>query len=392
MSYRILIADGARINRVLIKKILSQSIKDLEFAEADNGKDVLRLVDQMQIDLIILDLVMPERDGYQVLKELKNSPQHHDIPIIVNSALADISAIEKTLREGAIDYFKKPLSPNDMKVVLPLKARNALLLYEQSKTINKLNYQVNQELKNAHTFAEIMLPRPNAVDDVALYFKYHPSMAVGGDYFDCTEIDGRTHFIIADVTGHGIAAGMASSMVKMLYRKCIEKPAIEPHQILAEMNHDIFTMFDYSLNKYFMFTAFVGIIEDGQLSYANAGQPYPLIYNKAADQFNCIEQNGFLVGMMDGVSYQTETMPIHAGDAIFLYTDGLFCSGDGGDFTDWQKVEKLANQFKFDLAEPDQFLEEIVYAFEVRHRAHDSDFTDDVALMLLIVDEKEEKL
>ncbi len=386
MSYRILIADEARINRVLIKKILSQSIKNLEFAEADNGQDVLNIVRCEQIDLIILDLVMPQLDGYQVLKELKSLPQYHDIPIIVNSALADISAIEKTLREGATDYFKKPLSPNDMKVVLPLKARNALMLYEQSKLINELNRQVNEELKNAHTFAEIMLPRPSALDEVALYFKYHPSMAVGGDCFDCTEIDGKTHFIIADVTGHGIAAGMASSMVKMLYRKCIEKPDIKPHQILDEMNRDIFEIFDASINNYFIFTAFVGIIENGQLSYANAGQPYPLIYSAATDRFNCIDQNGFLVGMMDGVTYESQTMPVGRGDAIFLYTDGLFCSGDVGDFTDWQKVEKLANQFKLDLAEPDQFLEEIFYAFQVRHMAHDSNFTDDVALMLLLIE------
>ncbi len=385
MSYRILIADDARINRVLIKKILSQSIKALEFEEADNGKDVLRIVKKVQIDLIILDLIMPELDGYQVLQELKSSEQYHDIPIIVNSALADISAIERTLREGAIDYFKKPLSPNDMKVILPLKARNALMLYEQNKMINELNHRIDEELKNAHTFAEIMLPRPSSLHDVELHYKYHPSMAVGGDYFDCTEVDGKTHFIIADVTGHGIAAGMASSMVKMLYRKCIEKPNIKPHEIIEEMNGDIFEIFDFSINKYFIFTAFVGIIENGTLSYANAGQPYPLVYKKDIDAFKCIEQNGFLVGMMDGVEFETLTMPIAKGDALFLYTDGLFCSGDVGDFTDWQKVEKLANQFKLDLEAPDDFLEEIFYAFKVRHMAHNSNFTDDVALTLLIV-------
>ncbi len=385
MSYRILIADDARINRVLIKKILSQSIKDLAFEEADNGAAVLRIVEQVQIDLIILDLIMPEIDGYQVLKQLKSSEQYHDIPIIVNSALADIASIERTLREGAIDYFKKPLSPNDMKVVLPLKARNALLLYEQNKMINELNHRIDKELKNAHTFAEIMLPRPSSLNDIELHYKYHPSMAVGGDYFDCTEIDGKTHFIIADVTGHGIAAGMASSMVKMLYRKCIEKPNIKPHEIIEEMNGDIFEIFDFSINKFFIFTAFVGIIENGILSYANAGQPYPLVYKKDSDKFSCIEQNGFLVGMMDGVQFETLTMPIQSGDALFLYTDGLFCSGDVGDFTDWQKVEKLANQFKLDLETPDDFLEEIFYAFKVRHMAHNSDFTDDVALTLLIV-------
>ncbi len=387
MTYRVLIADDAKINRVLIKKTLSRTMDNLIFEEASNGEEVLDILSKKSIDLIILDLIMPVLDGYQVLKILNNSPVYHDIPVIVNSALADISAIEKTLQEGAVDYFKKPLSPNDMKVVLPLKARNALHIYDQSRTISELNAQIDKELQNAHTFAEIMLPRPQRLSKVDLYYKFHPSLYIGGDCFDCAEIDGKTHFIIADVTGHGVAAGMASSMVKMLYRKIIEKPGITPDQILDEMNHSVFDIFDTNFNsKYFMFTAFVGMIEDGVLKYANAGQPYPLIYRAKEKKFESIEENGFVIGMLDDVSYETKEMAIAPGDGVFLYTDGLFCSGDIGDFTDWVLVGKLADQFECDLAcDPDEFLDEIYYAFEVRHKAHDSDFTDDVALMLLLV-------
>lgn len=387
MSYTVLIADDAKINRVLIQKILSSSIKDLKFVEASNGDEVLSAVKAQDIDLIILDLVMPVLDGYEVLKILNGSPLYHDIPVIVNSALADISAIEKTLRQGAVDYFKKPLTPNDMKIVLPLKARNALLMYEQSRTISELNRKIDIELKNANTFAEIILPKPASLHEVDLHFKFHPSLGIGGDYFDCAEIGGKTHFIMADVTGHGIAAGMASSMVKILYRKCIEKPDIMPHQILEEMNQSIFKIFDFSRqNNYFVFTAFVGFVENGRISYANAGQPYPLIYRSDKQQFETIDQNGFLVGMMDGVSFETQHADIRSGDALLLYTDGLFCSGDVGDFKDWRLVKTLANQFHLDLIDsPDDFLESLFYGFKVRHMAHNSDFTDDVALMLLSI-------
>lgn len=387
MSYTVLIADDAKINRVLIQKILSSSIKDLEFVEASNGDEVLSAVKAQEIDLIILDLVMPVLDGYEVLKILNGNPLYHDIPVIVNSALADISAIEKTLRQGAVDYFKKPLTPNDMKIVLPLKARNALLMYEQSRTISELNRKIDIELKNANTFAEIILPKPASLHEVDLHFKFHPSLGIGGDYFDCAEIGGKTHFIMADVTGHGIAAGMASSMVKILYRKCIEKPDIMPHQVLEEMNQSIFKIFDFSRqNSYFVFTAFVGYVENGRISYANAGQPYPLIYRSDQQHFETIEQNGFLVGMMDGVSFETQHADIYSGDALLLYTDGLFCSGDVGDFKDWRLVKTLANQFHLDLTDsPDDFLESLFYGFKVRHMAHNSDFTDDVALMLLSI-------
>ena len=168
MIYHILIADDATMNRSLIKDILSKNLYDISFEEAINGVEVLEIVARTQIDLIILDLVMPVMDGFETLKRLKSSPDFHDIPVIVNSAITEIKSIEQTLKEGAVDYFTKPLSPNDMQIILPLKAKNALKLYEQQMTIIALNRQINEELKNANTFANIMLPKEHGFDAIDL--------------------------------------------------------------------------------------------------------------------------------------------------------------------------------------------------------------------------------
>ena len=131
--------------------------------------------------------------------------------------------------------------------------------------------------------------------------------------------------MVADVTGHGIAAGMASSMVKILYRKSILKKNIMPHEIIEEMNQSIFDIFDFAgEDNYFVFTAFVGIIDHGTLYYANAGQPYPMIFHRYTNNFEEIHQNGFLVGMMEDVAFETEQVALKKNDVIFLYTDDLF--------------------------------------------------------------------
>ena len=389
MTYRILIADDATMNRVLIKKILAQNLDQVVFEEAINGQEVLDIVSRMPVDLILLDLIMPVMDGYETLKCLKKDPLYHDIPVIVNSAITEIQSIENTLKEGAIDYFTKPLSPNDMKIILPLKAKNALLLYEQNKTIIELNRRINEELKNANTFANIMMPKSSGFSTIDLHIKYHPSLGIGGDFFDCVELDGRLHFIIADVTGHGIAAGMASSMVKILYRKTIEKPGILPHEILAQMNSSIFDIFDFAgIDNYFVLTAFVGVVDNGILFYSNAGQPYPMIYHALTESFEEVRQNGFLVGMMDDVQYDLGSTPVQGGDIIFLYTDGLFCSGENGDFTGWEKVLQLSKRLKISLKhDPQDFLDELFYAFHMIHKAKNSEFTDDVAMMLIKIKE-----
>ncbi len=387
MAYHILIADDATMNRSLIRDVLSKSLKNATFSEAVNGTEVLEVVKYGAVDLIILDLVMPIMDGYETLRWLKKHPEFHDIPVIVNSAITEIKSIEQTLKEGAIDYFTKPLSPNDMQIILPLKARNAIKFYEQQKTIVSLNQQINEELKNANTFANILLPKEKGMKQVELYLKYHPSLGIGGDFFDCVEIGDKVHFMIADVTGHGIAAGMASSMIKVLYRKIIETPDIMPHEVLERMNQSIFDIFDFAgRDNYFVFTAFVGVLDHGVLSYANAGHPYPMIYRAEHDRFVEIRQNGFLVGMLNNVRYHTENFQVDPEDMIFLYTDGLFCACEGKDFTGWEKVFTLSRQLSGILTvSPKEFLEDLFYAFHMIHKTSGNDFTDDVAMMLLKV-------
>lgn len=387
MGYSVIVADDTAMNRLLVKKILEGSLENAQFFDAVNGEEVLAILRHTRIDLIILDLIMPVLDGYETLKRIKANPEFQDIPVLVNSGITEIKSIEQTLKEGAYDYFTKPLSQNDMNIILPLKAKNALKQYEQHRTIMDLNHQINEELKNANTFANIMLPKSGMFHLADLYTKYHPSLGIGGDYFDCVEMDNKTHFIVADVTGHGIAAGMASSMVKILYRKSIEKENALPHEILEEMNRSIFDIFDFAgQDNYFVFTAFVGIIEGTTLSFANAGQPYPLLYKKGLNRFEEINQNGFLLGMLEDVSFETQTLPMAAGDMIFLYTDGLFCSGAKMDFTGWQTVFKVANKLIPALSEdPNDFLDEIFYAFHMIHKSKETHFTDDVAMMLLKV-------
>jgi len=385
MRQCILIADDATLNRMLIKQILMKSLTDVVFEEAVNGNEVMKKVATKAIDLIILDLIMPEMDGYETLKRLKRHSKYSIIPVIVNSSIDDIHSIENTLKDGAIDYFIKPLSPDDMNIILPLKVKNALLVHQQNKVIAELNRQIQEELKNANAFVNIMLPKSDDFKAVETFIKYQPSMGIGGDFFDCVEKNNRIYFMVADVTGHGIAAGMASSMVKILFRKGIENSSLKPHEILEGMNHSIFEYFDFAGDdNYFVFTAFLGMIEGETLYYANAGQPYPIIYREASKSLFEVNQNGFLMGMIEDVTFETEAIPLDAGDSIFLYTDGLFCTGEAADFAGWTEVYDIANNLKGVWYEnPSEFLDEILYVFQLIHKSRKTFFTDDVAMMII---------
>lgn len=387
MKYNILVADDVSMNRMLIRSIIKGKLENIEFFDAQDGIEVLEIVKSNDIDLIILDLIMPNKDGFETLEELKNDTNFQHIPVIVSSALSEISSIEKTLEMGAMEYFSKPFSPDDIEIILPIKVKNALRLHDQNKEIERLNIELNQELKNATEFAKLMLPDISNFKKVQCEIHYHPSLGIGGDFIDCVEIDGKVWFMIADITGHGIAAGMASSMIKVLFRMTLEEDDMTPKKLLESINARIFNMFgnDHTKN-YVVFTSFVGCIDDSVLTYSNAAQPYPIIYKKESNEVITIENGGMLVGMIEDITYEDYKLELLKGDSIFLYTDGLFSTGKGSDYTHWTLVKESSHELKDVMgSDSKKFLENIFWKFNFLHKSAGTEFNDDVALMHITV-------
>jgi sigma-B regulation protein RsbU (phosphoserine phosphatase) len=388
MSYTILVADDVRMNRKLLIDILNKKIENLEFLEAANGIEVVDLLKGHEVDLIILDLIMPVMDGYKVLKYLKTNTSFGDIPIIVNSAISEIHSVEETLRMGATDYFTKPLSEDDMEIILPLKVKNSIQMYEQQKTIKRYNEMTVNEIENATEFQKVMLPKSKNFTYVDLFIKFEPCIGIGGDFFDCVEVDGRTWFMIADVTGHGIAASMASSMVKILFRTSLQHGEMTPGSVLTHINNNIFEFMDYTgmlVNNYTTFTGFVGCIYKDILTFSNAGQPYPVLYRADLEKTIVLEESGPLVGAFENITFEEHAMTIHTNDTLLLYTDGIFCNGKKSDFSNWPIVHDYLEKNSEKLKEGEEsFLENMYWFFHMLVNQHEEDtFEDDVALMLI---------
>lgn len=388
MTYTILVADDVRMNRKLLIDILSKKVENLDFLEAANGVEVIDILKYREVDLIILDLIMPVMDGFQVLKYLKSSPSLETIPVIVNSAISEIHSVEETLKMGAADYFTKPLSEDDMEIILPLKVKNSIQMYEQQKTIKAYNEMTVNEIENATQFQKVMLPRSKNFTYVDLFIKFEPCIGIGGDFFDCVELDGRTWFMIADVTGHGIAASMASSMVKILFRTSLQHGEMTPGSVLTHINNNIFEFMDYSgmvVNNYTTFTGFVACIYKDILTFSNAGQPYPVLYRSDVDKTVILEESGPLVGAFEGIKYEEHAMTIHANDTLLLYTDGIFCNGQKSDFTNWPIVHDYLRKNGKKLKEGEEkFLDNMFWFFHMMMNQNEEDtFEDDVALMLI---------
>jgi adenylate cyclase len=131
----ILIADDNRVNRLLLARGLESEGHTIVYAE--HGREALELLRRQRFDLMLLDVLMPELDGYEVLAELKEDPHLRDIPVIVTSALDEIDSVVRCLEMGAEDYLTKPVNPVLLNARINASLEKKRLRDQQRELISK---------------------------------------------------------------------------------------------------------------------------------------------------------------------------------------------------------------------------------------------------------------
>ncbi len=321
--YTILVVDDTLFNRKLMLEVLETKIDNARYLQAEDGIEAIEIVKTNEVDLVILDLMMPNKNGYEVLKELKNNPLYSDIPIIVNSSVTDMDSIKQTLEMGAVDYFTKPLTPEQMEVIIPLKVNNTLKYHEQNRQLKMVSRNINNEMKMAGTFqkALISMYEDKLYPGLDLYVYFKACEHLSGDFFELVETGGNRWFIIADIKGHGAAAAMMSFMVRKMFNNIIRQES-QPKDVLEKINkayHEL--KIDTEL---VFFSAFIGKINGNELTYSNAGHPHPALLSLDINKGRRLDCNGHFIGFMDDTTYTEETVVLEDEDCILLHTDGLY--------------------------------------------------------------------
>ena len=129
---KILIVDDSEINRAMLKEILGESY---EYLEAENGLRAIEILRRRtDIALVLLDLIMPEMDGFDVLRVMQCYAWQEEIPVIVISAAEDNRSVERAYDMGVADYIRRPFE----RVMVLRRVKNALMLYAKQKRLTRL--------------------------------------------------------------------------------------------------------------------------------------------------------------------------------------------------------------------------------------------------------------
>ena len=207
----VLVVDDAPANIQIVKSIL----KDLyKIRVATSGAKALELAKVTPPpDLILMDVMMPEIDGYEVCKHLKLDPETRDIPVIFLTGQTHVDEETKGFDVGAVDYIHKPFSP----AVVKARVHTHLMLRGIREQLAQQLLSIQKELETARQIQLSILPSEiPKIEGLDIAARYLPMTAVAGDFYDFLVVDEkRIGILVADVSGHGMPAALIASMLKI---------------------------------------------------------------------------------------------------------------------------------------------------------------------------------
>jgi serine phosphatase RsbU (regulator of sigma subunit) len=332
----VLLVDDAPTNIQIMNSILKDTYR---VRIATNGAKALELANATPPpDLILLDVLMPEMDGYEVCARLKKDSRTQDIPVIFLTIQTEIENETKGFEVGAVDYIHKPFSP----AVVMARVHTHLVLRGIREQLALQLHIIQKELETAREIQFSILPtKLPKIDGLDIAARYIPMTAVAGDFYDFIIVDEKhLGILVADVSGHGMPAALIASMLKVALAAQV-RHAADPVQVLSGLNQALCGKFQHL----YVTAAYVFVdMAKRTLTYAGAGHPPLLVWGASSAGVRDVVENGLFLGIFPLATYSALELPLSAGDWCLLYTDGI------PETTNHSQIEFGAERFREFLA------------------------------------------
>ncbi len=326
----VLAVDDTPENLDVVKGIL---VPEYKVKVVTSGAVALKIVEKQPPDIILLDVMMPEMDGYEVCRRLKANPATAEIPVIFLTAKDQTADEAEGFALGAADYIHKPVNPPILQA--RVKTHVALKksfdkLHDMSEALARAKERMEAELNVGRDIQHSMLPDTvPECSEIALCASMDAAREVGGDFYDYFMLnDDELCFCVADVSGKGVGSALFMAMTKLQIKSRAADDKL-PSKILTRVNSDLARD-----NPSCMFvTVFLGMINlrSGQVTYTNAGHNPPLIKRASGEVEEVPDLHGPLLGVLEGREYGESTLTLAPGDVLLIFTDGVTEAMDTGD-------------------------------------------------------------
>jgi serine phosphatase RsbU (regulator of sigma subunit) len=315
--------------RFLLRRILD---KNFNVLEADDGASALAIIGDTLPDVVLLDVLMPTIGGFEVCRRMKADPRTSEIPVLFVSVLDPDQHVVEGLQLGGEDFISWPVNATELVARIQARIRsyrplNQLrsVVKEQSRQLEEdrrreaeTEFELEQARRVQQRFVTNILPMGRGL---SFGYQYRPSRMVGGDMFDVVAVGkNRVAIMMADVSGHGLAAALLTSVAKVLFRTGAER-CHEPAKLLHWLNRQISS---YLSTGEFL-TVFLGLwnADSRIFSYSGAGHPPALLLTPGKPFVERLHVSPGIVGIMPDGEFPTASSKLSDGQRIVCYTDGI---------------------------------------------------------------------
>jgi serine phosphatase RsbU (regulator of sigma subunit) len=311
-------------------QVLAGMLKDRGYKvrPVPSGKLALLAAQRDPPDLILLDINMPEMNGYEVCERLKADDQLKGIPVIFISALTEQLDKVKAFAIGGVDYLTKPFQMEELhaRVETHLKLRRLQIeLEEYSRHLELARERLKLDLELAREVQRGFLPlRMLEIPGYEFFAHYESAYEIGGDYYDFILLPGqRVAILLGDVAGKGVVAALLMAKLSANAKFCI---LTEPNPATAITKLNAMMIHSGIADRFVTLVAAVLDPSSHTVTLVNAGHPPPLIYRRATrtvEEAISKEVAGLPLGVHDGFAYDSCQISLKPGDSILAFTDGV---------------------------------------------------------------------
>ncbi len=336
-SERLLLVDDNPTNLQVLSQTLSG--RSYKLSVAKNGEDALRIARKAKPQLVLLDIMMPGMDGYEVCRQLKADPDIRETAVIFLSALDDTKDKVKGLELGAVDYITKPFQADE--VIARVNTHLTIHRLKQSldarnKELQAANERMKTDLEAAARVQQSLLPEVAPPTPSAEFaWTYRPSEELAGDALNIFKIDDRHIGVyVVDVSGHGVASALlAVSVTRNLSPQpgrvsLITEPSnepggysiVSPSEVASRLNA-MYPM-DFKARLYFCLLYGVFDTETRKFRFVSAGTPGPIRY-RDGEGAKVFDVPATPIGLFLESEYEDTTLELQPGDRVYLHSDGV---------------------------------------------------------------------
>ncbi|MCK4710987.1 MAG: response regulator [Gammaproteobacteria bacterium] len=319
----ILIVDDIAKNREILERYLKTQSYDV--ISASSGRESIEIINQQEIDLVLMDIKMPDMDGFEATRQIKELQSDSYLPVIFVTALSEEEALQEALASGGDDYVTKPISFYTLKSKINAHSRIRELhtkVNAQKNELTQHNYRLNREHELiSHFFDQA---RKNCLydEDIIKSISIPMSTFNGDTVLVGRRPNGGVTILVGDFTGHGLAAAVGTLPVSQIFFQMVEDNAFVG-DIARELNRQINILLPIEM---FFAVSLIELSAKGdRLMVWHGGMPDAYLYNEKTKELITIKSKHLAIGIREQEDFDdsVQLFYVDANNKFIVLTDGL---------------------------------------------------------------------